>query len=253
MPPCTTTRSSCSSAASFAIVFPLVLDAVISVLAVTVLLERALRRRTVTIKGWEFTLRLPTWPLLALWAYFGGSVAGNVAHAPNILAAQMVAAVPPISAGLTFHLLLRLLDRAPRLRAIAETYEERIVDEQERAARRRARRTQLKDSRTAPLRAASAGGSSPQVVDDGRRDRVPDTDRTFPGAENGDAPASGSGSDRRQPNGQSAEDLEQLRRRVQEAVDAGERVTGETVARWLGVSARTGRRRLATALQDTLQ
>ena len=103
----------------FAIVFPLVLDAVISVLAVTVLLERALRRRTVTIKGWQVTLRWPTWPLGALWIYFGGSVAGNVAHAPSILAAQLVAAVPPISAALTFHLLLRLLDRAPALKAIA--------------------------------------------------------------------------------------------------------------------------------------
>lgn len=41
----------------FAIVFPLVLDAVIAVLAVTVLLERALRRRAITIKGWQVTLR----------------------------------------------------------------------------------------------------------------------------------------------------------------------------------------------------
>lgn len=72
----------------FAIVFPLVLDAVISVLAVTVLLERALRRRTVTVKGWQFALRLPTWPLLSLWCYFGGSVAGTIAQAPPILAAQ---------------------------------------------------------------------------------------------------------------------------------------------------------------------
>jgi hypothetical protein len=103
----------------FAVVFPLVLDAVISVLAVTVLLERALRRRTVTIKGCQVTLRWPTWPLGALWIYFGGSVAGNVAHAPPVLAARLVAAVPPVSAALTFHLLLRLLDRAPALRMIA--------------------------------------------------------------------------------------------------------------------------------------
>lgn len=100
----------------FAIVVPLVLDTVISVLAVTVLLERALRRQTITIKGWRVTLRWPTWPLTALWIYFGGSVAGNVAHALPILPAQLVAAVPPISAALTFHLLLRLLDRAPALR-----------------------------------------------------------------------------------------------------------------------------------------
>jgi hypothetical protein len=97
----------------------LVLDAVISVLAVTVLLERALRRRTVTIKGWRVTLRWPTWPLGALWIYFGGSVAGNVAHAPPTLPAQLAASVPPISAALTFHLLMRLLDRAPALRVIA--------------------------------------------------------------------------------------------------------------------------------------
>jgi len=66
----------------FAIAFPLVLDAVIVVLAVTLLLERALGRRTATVKGRQFTVRLPTWPLLALWGYFAGSVAGNVGHAP---------------------------------------------------------------------------------------------------------------------------------------------------------------------------
>jgi hypothetical protein len=63
----------------FAIVFPLVLDAVISVLAVTVLLERALRRRTVTIKvryadfktvTRSHTLSMPTddADLIASWA-----------------------------------------------------------------------------------------------------------------------------------------------------------------------------------------
>ena len=154
----------------FAAVFPLVLDAVISVLAVTVLLERALRRRTVTIKGWQVTLRWPTWPLGALWIYFGGSVAGNVAHAPSLLAAQLVAAVPPISAALTFHLLLRLLDRAPSLRMIAETYEERAVEEQERAARRLARRAQIKarrmDSSTAapPLTRVTAGEANRRLT-----------------------------------------------------------------------------------------
>ena len=81
-----------------------------------------------TVKGWQFTVRLPTWPLAALWCYFGGSVAGNVGHAPPVLAAQLVAAVPPVSAALTFHSLLRLLDRAPALRQIAERYEERSVE-----------------------------------------------------------------------------------------------------------------------------
>lgn len=145
----------------FAIVFPLVLDAVISVLAVTVLLERAIRRRTITIKGWQLMLRWPSWPLAALWGYFGGSVAGNVAHAPSVVAAQLVAAVPPISAALTFHLLLRLLDRAPALKAIAEYYEERSVEERERAARRRARRAQLKTRTTVwstPAHTPAPGG-----------------------------------------------------------------------------------------------
>jgi hypothetical protein len=40
-------------------------------------------------------------------------------------------------------------------------------------------------------------------------------------------------------------DAGELRRHVQAAVDAGEQVTGATVGQWLGVSARTGRRRLS--------
>jgi len=67
----------------FAIAFPFVLDAVIVVLAVTLLLERALGRRTATIMGWQVTVRLPTWPLIMLWVYFGGSVAGNVGTPPR--------------------------------------------------------------------------------------------------------------------------------------------------------------------------
>jgi hypothetical protein len=39
--------------------------------------------------------------------------------------------------------------------------------------------------------------------------------------------------------------VNELRHRIQAAIDAGERVNGVTVGRWLGVSARTGRRRLA--------
>jgi hypothetical protein len=113
----------------FAIAFPLVLDAVIIVLAVTLLLERALGRRTITLRGRQIGLRLPTWPMLGLWGYVAGSVAGNVGHAPPVLAAQLVAAVPPVSAALTFHLLLRLLDRAARLRSIAEAFEDRAVEE----------------------------------------------------------------------------------------------------------------------------
>ncbi|MFW6028481.1 MAG: DUF2637 domain-containing protein [bacterium] len=205
----------------FAIVFPLVLDAVISVLAVTVLLERALRRRSFTIKGWQVTLRWPTWPLCALWIYFGGSVAGNVAHAPSSLPAQLVASVPPISAALTFHLLLRLLDRAPALREIAETYEERSIEEKERAALRAARRASLRSSRPVP------GGQHGPKKPDARaaspmgRDRQPVAER---------------------------ERRDVLSQRVHNALASGERVTGGLVAEWFGVSARTGRRELAALL-----
>jgi hypothetical protein len=45
-------------------------------------------------------------------------------------------------------------------------------------------------------------------------------------------------------------DLDELRRRVHTAVDAGQRVTGATVGQWLGVSARTGRRRLAELIDN---
>jgi hypothetical protein len=251
----------------FAIVFPLVLDAVISVLAVTVLLERALRRRTITIKGWQVTLRWPTWPLTALWIYFGGSVAGNVAHAPPILPAQLVAAVPPISAALTFHLLLRLLDRAPALREIAEAYEERNVEERERAALRKARRDRIKardpgrphsevlDIVRPPGRVSGhetgEGYHDPRALPDSRPSRTgngtpgrrvqPSTDAASTVTEE---PRSS------RPNGASAVELEELRRRVAAAIDAGHRVTGETVGRWLGVSARTGRRRLSALLHE---
>ena len=234
----------------FAIVFPLVLDSVISVLAVTVLLERALRRHTITIKGWQVTLRWPTWPLLALWAYFGGSVAGNVAHAPQILAAQLVAAVPPISAALTFHLLLRLLDRAPALREIAEVYEERDVEERERAALRRARRAQVKnrtrnqhalDANVTVLASSNPGdGLSAPVAHDGHASSY---GRRTSIAGRSSLPS------RRRSNGSPAAELEHLRRRVQAAVASGDRVTGEIVGQWFGVSARTGRRRLS-ALMD---
>jgi hypothetical protein len=235
----------------FAIVFPLVLDAVISVLAVTVLLERALRRRTVTIKGWQVALRWPTWPLGALWCYFGGSVAGNVAHAPSIPAAQLVAAVPPISAALTFHLLLRLLDRAPALRAIAETYEERTVEEQERAARRRARRDQLKTQKVdGPMPAITRHRSSGARAQDSGSSWQPELtaeDRYRPA--NGHTAAATVGHNGRpRSNGSPIGEVEDLRNRVRAAAASGDCVTGETVGQWLGVSARTGRRRLSELL-----
>ena len=43
---------------------------------------------------------------------------------------------------------------------------------------------------------------------------------------------------------------DELRQRVQTAVDAGERVTGATVGQWLGVSPRTGRRRLSQLINQ---
>jgi len=237
----------------FAVVFPLVLDAVISVLAVTVLLERALRRRTITIKGWQVILRWPTWPLAALWCYFGGSVAGNVAHAPQALAAQLVAAVPPISAALTFHLLLRLLDRAPVLKTIAELYEERSVEEGERAAQRRARRAQLKTQRMdhrVPAVSPALGGTMEAMNNDSNRRGAPtahDGHETLDRRTTSFAD-SASGGPQQRGNGLPTVDADDLRRRVLAAVASGNRVTGGTVGHWLGVSDRTGRRRLSALL-----
>ena len=236
----------------FAIVFPLVLDAVISVLAVTVLLERALGRRTITIKDWQVTLRWPTWPLAALWCYFGGSVAGNVAHAPSVPAAQLVAAVPPISAALTFHLLLRLLDRAPALKAIAEFYEDRSVEERERAARRQARRVQLKtrtmDQSTPAVTPAPSGTAKVSSSSDNGRRALEAHDGHV--STNGNGATSTAVGTPKQNSGTSTSELKDLRRRVEAAMASGDRVTGEIVGQWLGVSARTGRRRLATLLSS---
>jgi Protein of unknown function (DUF2637) len=142
----------------FALAFPLVLDAVIVVLAVTLLLELALRRRTMTVRGRQIGLRLPTWPLLALWLYFAGSVAGNVGHAPPVLAAQLGAAAPPVSAALTFHLLLRLPDRATLLHSMAEAFEERGVEEKARAAVRKARCGAIKSGSVAGAEGAPGDG-----------------------------------------------------------------------------------------------
>jgi murein DD-endopeptidase MepM/ murein hydrolase activator NlpD len=230
----------------FAIAFPLVLDAVIVVLAVTLLLERALGRRTITLRGRQIGLRLPTWPMLGLWLYVAGSVAGNVGHTPPVLAAQLVAAVPPVSAALTFHLLLRLLDRAALLRSIAEAYEERAVEEKERAALRQARRAAIKASATTQ----ADMGSAEQHMD--RRAELAQVG----GDRNGHVPLSLDGANnqkKKTSNGSQAgarEQMGDLRHRVHEALAAGERVTGETIARWLGVSPRTGRRRLSLLIEE---
>ncbi|MGH9248981.1 MAG: DUF2637 domain-containing protein [Acidimicrobiales bacterium] len=233
----------------FALAFPLVLDAVIVVLAITLLLERALGRRTVTVKGRHVGLRLPTWPLLALWLYFAGSVAGNIGHAPPVLAAQLVASAPPVSAALTFHLLLRLLDRATLLRAIAEGYEERSVEQKERAALRKARRAAIKSGSATGLESGPGGGrpyaSNKRLTADGPY-RPPQFSLV-------PAPAAERVSSRkRKPTGSADArvQLAELRDRVQEALEAGERVTGDTVGQWLDVSPRTGRRRLAGLLDD---
>jgi hypothetical protein len=67
-------------------------------------------------------------------------------------------------------------------------------------------------------------------------------------------PPAAAGSAREQlPNGDMAagEPLHNdLRDRVHEALASGERVTGETIAGWLGVSPRTGRRRLALLIDE---
>ncbi|HEY9409280.1 MAG TPA: DUF2637 domain-containing protein [Jiangellaceae bacterium] len=158
---------------AFAIAFPIVLDAVTIVLAVLLLLERALPRRGWSVRGRE--VPTPTWPLVALWAYFAASIAGNVGHAPDLLAAQLVAAVPPVSSMLTFHLLLRLLDRVTALRAVAEAHEDRQLEAAERAAQRAARRGAMRsgrkaarpeaDEQTAPVQAAGAPVTAPVVVE----------------------------------------------------------------------------------------
>jgi hypothetical protein len=137
-----------------------------------------------------------------------------------------------VSAALTFHLLLRLLDRAPTLRAIAEAHEDRTVDECERAAARKARIERIRaglpgSPGTAAARSLGNGLAA------GRR------------ATSG----IGQGGNRSEP--ATVANATALRRRVLTAIENGEHVTGETVGRWLGVSARTGRRRLAAVLEDS--
>jgi hypothetical protein len=52
------------------------------------------------------------------------------------------------------------------------------------------------------------------------------------------------------PSSRANGDLDVLQTRVDEAAREGQRVTGSDVANWLGVSHRTGRRRLAELLAD---
>jgi hypothetical protein len=189
--------------------------------------------------------------MAALWTYFAGSVAGNVGHAPRVLAAQLVAAVPPLSAALTFHLLLRLLDRAPALRAIAETYEERSVEEQERAAVRKARRARIKSappSHSARASSTVAPASAASKPGDGHTGS-PMADRHQSNGTGRDA-SPGRATTSTPGRAEAAARDDELRRRVRAAIDNDEPVTGETVGQWLGLSARTGRRRLAALLND---
>jgi hypothetical protein len=165
-----------------------------------------------------------------------------------VLAAQLVAAAPPVSAALTFHLLLRLLDRATLLHSIAEAYEERSVEEKARAAARKARRAAIKSGSMTGAEGAPGDGkpatnkqrSTADVGHDGRpRFSV------MPAAVAGRVP-----SRERQPTDATDAHMQlaELRDRLHVAPAAGERVTGDTVGRWLGVSARTGRRRMAALL-----
>ena len=153
-----------------------------------------------------------------------------------------------MSAALTFHLLLWLLDRAPALRRIAEMYEERSVDEQERAAVRRARRARIKTGtppQTNRRTSTSVSTTTAAEFGNGRvgspmaeRHQSNGHDR---GANRGRATSAAGTAER-----EVRED--ELRRRVRAAIHNGEPVTGETVGQWLGLSARTGRRRLAALL-----
>ena len=165
-------------------------------------------------------------------------------------AAQLVAAAPPVSAALTFHLLLRLLDRATLLHSIAEAHEERSVEEKARTAARKSRRAAIKSGTLTQVNVARGNGmpatskkrSTSDVGHDGRpqfsvvpaaaAERIPTSARLTSDAADAHV------------------QLAELRDRVHTALAAGERVTGATVGRWLGVSARTGRRRMAALLDD---
>jgi hypothetical protein len=133
-------------------------------------------------------------------------------------------------------------DRAPALRVVAEMYEERAVEEQERAASRRARRAQLKTQRMdrstpAITRSPSGSAKAPDRSDGQRLDL---TAREGHVSTNGHRAAPTAGHNVRRRNGLSIAGVEGLRRRVLAAAASGDRVTGDTVGQWLGVSARTG-------------
>jgi hypothetical protein len=161
-----------------------------------------------------------------------------------------VAAAPPVSAALAFHLLLRLLDRATLLGSVAEAYEERGIEGKARAALRKARRAAIKSGSATGVEGASddqkesevkrrprlGGANDPRpqlsVVTPEIAERAPGNDRT----------ASDPADARVQ--------LADLRDRVHDALAARGRVTGDTVGRWLGASPRSGRRRLAALVDD---
>jgi len=119
-----------------------------------------------------------------------------------------------------------LLDRAVLLRQIAEEYEQRTFDEQSRQAARKARR----DALVAGPGATEEMGALMRAL------------RPL-GLRKAGATGYPALSGRRQSNGHARDDP--LMTKVRAAEIAGQRVTGETVAEWLGVSPRTGRRRLA--------
>jgi hypothetical protein len=166
-----------------------------------------------------------------------------------VLAAQLVAAAPPVSAALTFHLLLRLLDRATLLHSIAEAYEERSV-EKARAAVRRARRAAIRSGSATGVEGAPGDGKPATSKQRFKADGGHDGGQQFlvmPAAAAERVPSSA-----RPPTGAAGihVQLAELRIRAQEAFAAGERVTAEVVGRWLGVSPCIGRRRLASLLDD---
>jgi hypothetical protein len=137
---------------------------------------------------------------------------------------------------------------------VAEAYEDRAVEEQERAAMRRARRAQLKTQRA--NRGKPAITRSPSGTANGSASNGDQQPELVAGAihrsTNGHKAAAAAGHNGWPPGSglpiAEVEDL--LRRRVRAAADSGDRITGETIGQWLGVSARTGRRRLSAMLDD---
>lgn len=111
--------------------------------------------------------------------------------------------------------------------------EERAAWEAYRAAQQRHRPGTLR-----PLRASRVRRNVRTI---GRRAAAASPANDLPSS-NGNG-AAGDGVTRADVNG------DELLRRVRTAVDAGERVTGATLGQWLGVSPRTGRRRLSQLIK----